>query len=114
MVPGAVFSALPSCLLFKGALRFIMELFKLMLEGLALLVLTLLQTLKCLQAGLQPQRRNHAEQLLGKAPINAGPAEHDTVGPTRIKGALAAIARRGAAFAPVAHVHLAPAVATAQ
>src|SRR6266446_6763590 len=37
-------------ILFKGALRFIMELFKLMLEGLALLVLTLLQTLKCLQA----------------------------------------------------------------
>src|SRR5215467_311573 len=101
-------------ILFKGALRFILELHQLVLEGLALLVLTLIQPLKRLQARLSSQGRDNMEQLLGKTPIRASATEHDTVGPARIECAPAAIARRGAPFAPVAHVHLAPAVATAQ
>src|SRR5712691_6774698 len=47
--------------LFKGALRFILELLEFVLEGLALFVLTLIETLKRLQAGLQPQRGDHTE-----------------------------------------------------
>src|SRR5256885_14248940 len=84
------------------------------LKGSALLVLTLIDPLNGLQAGLQPYRRDYTEQLLGKAPIHTGATEHDTVGPARLKGPLAAIGRRRAAFAPVAHLQLASAVATAQ
>src|SRR5215471_18352444 len=101
-------------LLCKGALRFILELHQLVLEGVALLVLTLMQPRKRLQARLSSQGRDDMEQLLGQTPIHASATEHDTVGPARIECAPAAIARRGAAFTPVAHVHLAPAVATAQ
>ena len=101
-------------ILFKGALGFILELRQLVLKGSALLVLTLIDPLNGLQAGLQPYKRDYTEQLLGKAPIHTGATEHDTVGPARLKGPLAAIGRRRAAFAPVAHLQLASAVATAQ